>query len=49
VIGDLNCMTLLDNVHILCIIVSEYRLIGTKVLEPYEISRLHGLGNLYLM
>jgi hypothetical protein len=39
-IGDLDCMTLLGNVHILCIIASEFRLIGTKVLEPYETSRL---------
>jgi hypothetical protein len=34
---------------ILCIIASEFRLIGTNVLEPYDTSRLHGLGNLYLM
>jgi hypothetical protein len=40
VIGDLDCMTLLSNVHILCIIASEFRLIGTNVLEPYETCRL---------
>jgi hypothetical protein len=39
-IGDLDCMTLLGNVHILCIISSEFRLIGTKFLEPYGTSRL---------
>jgi hypothetical protein len=48
-IGDLDCMTLLGTVHILCIIASEFRLIDTKVLEPYETSMLHGLENLYLM
>jgi hypothetical protein len=39
-IGDLNYMTLLGNVHILCNIASEIRLIVTKVLEPYDICRL---------
>jgi hypothetical protein len=39
-IGDLDCMTVLGNVHILCIIDSELRLIGTKVLEPYETYKL---------
>jgi hypothetical protein len=49
VIGDLDCLTLLGNVHILYIIASEFTVIGTNVLEPYETSRLHGLENLYLM
>jgi hypothetical protein len=40
VIGDFDCMALLSNVHILCSIASEFRLIGTKVLEPYETYRL---------
>jgi hypothetical protein len=39
-VGDLDRMTLLGNVHILCIIASEFRLIGTKVLEPYETYKL---------
>jgi hypothetical protein len=39
-IVDLDYMTLLDNVHILCIIASEFMLNGTKVLEPYETCRL---------
>jgi hypothetical protein len=30
-IGDLNCMTLLGDVHILCIIPSEITLVGTKI------------------
>jgi hypothetical protein len=33
-------MTVLGNVHILYIIASELRLIGTKVLEPYETCKL---------
>jgi hypothetical protein len=40
VIDDLDCMTLLGNVHIFCIIASQFRLIDTKLLEPYEISRV---------
>jgi hypothetical protein len=48
-IGDLDYMALLGNVHILYIIASEFRVIGTKVLELSETSRLHGLENLYLM
>jgi hypothetical protein len=40
VIDDLDCVTLLGNVHILCIIDSQFRLIGTKFLELYETSRL---------
>jgi hypothetical protein len=40
VIDDLDCMTLLGNIHILCIISSQLRLNGTKFLEPYETSRL---------
>jgi hypothetical protein len=39
-IGNLDRITLLSNVHILCIIASEFKLIGTKVLEPYEKCRL---------
>jgi hypothetical protein len=39
-IGDLDCMILLGNVHILCIIPSEIRLIGAKVLELYETYKL---------
>jgi hypothetical protein len=49
VIGVLHCMPLLGNVDLLYIIIFEFGLIGTMVLEPYETSRLHGLGNLYLM
>jgi hypothetical protein len=37
--GDFDCITLLGNVHILCIIPSEIKLIGTKVLESYTKSR----------
>jgi hypothetical protein len=47
--GDLDCMTLLDNDHILYIIASKFRLIVTKVLESYDPSRLHDLENLYFM
>jgi hypothetical protein len=39
-IGDLDHMTLLGNVHILYSIALEFRLVGTKVLEPYETCRL---------
>jgi hypothetical protein len=35
VIGDLDCMTPLNNVHILCIIASKFRLIG-----PFQVDRL---------
>jgi hypothetical protein len=49
VIDDLDCMTLLGNVQILYIVASKFRVIVTKVLEPYETSRLHDLENLYLM
>jgi hypothetical protein len=34
VIGDLDCMTLLNNVHILCIIASKFRLIGPPPAGP---------------
>jgi hypothetical protein len=37
-IRDLDCMSLLGNIHILCIIPLEIRLIGTKVLEPYILT-----------
>jgi hypothetical protein len=40
VIDNLDCMTLLANVHIFCITVSQFRLIGIKFLEPYETSKL---------
>jgi hypothetical protein len=37
-IGDSDCMTLLANVHILCIIPSKIMLIETKVLKPYILT-----------
>jgi hypothetical protein len=37
-IGDLDCMTLLGNVYILCIIPSEITLIGTKLCELYILT-----------
>jgi hypothetical protein len=39
-IGDLDCTTLLDNIHILCIILSEITLIGA-----FPVSMWRGPGS----
>jgi hypothetical protein len=46
VIGDLDCMTLLNNVHILCIIAFKFRLIGPPrpARTPLNLAPYYALG-----